>query len=273
MERVRVIAVITNNDSVGESWFGRVMTFPSLRIGTAGWSVPSRYAAQVPAGGSHLERYARRLNAVEINSSFYRPHQRKTYQRWAASVPAGFRFAVKVPKAITHEQRLEDCGALLDRFVAEVAGLGDRLGVLLVQLPPKLGFEQRVADRFFRDLRQRIDAAVACEPRHPSWFMPDINDWLAERGIARVAADPAPVSGAGEPGGWSGLAYYRWHGSPRIYYSDYDGAALVALRKRLDAQRQRGIPIWCVLDNTASGAALGNALTLTARETLTHALG
>jgi uncharacterized protein YecE (DUF72 family) len=249
------------------------MTLSPLRIGTAGWSVPSRYAAQVPAGGSHLERYAQRLNAVEINSSFYRPHQRKTYQRWAASVPAGFRFAVKVPKAMTHERRLDDCGALLDRFVAEVAGLDDRLGVLLVQLPPKLGFEKRVVDRFFRDLRQRIEVPVACEPRHANWFTPDTNEWLAERRVARVAADPAPVSGAGEPGGWNGLAYYRWHGSPRIYYSDYDDAALAALGKRLDAQRQRGIPVWCILDNTASGAALGNALTLTTREEITPALG
>jgi len=249
------------------------VTLSPLWIGTAGWSVPSRYADEVPAGGSHLERYARCLNAVEINSSFYRPHQRKTYQRWAASVPAGFRFAVKVPKAMTHQQRLDDCGALLDRFAAEVAGLGDKLGVLLVQLPPKLKFEKRVADRFFRDLRQRSDAPVACEPRHASWFTPEINEWLAERCVARVAADPAPVTGAGEPGGWNGLAYYRWHGSPRIYYSDYDDAALAALGKRLDALRSRNVPTWCILDNTASGAALGNALALAAREALTPALG
>jgi uncharacterized protein YecE (DUF72 family) len=249
------------------------MTLSPLRIGTAGWSVPSRYAAEVPPDGSHLERYAQRLNAVEINSSFYRPHRRKTYERWAAFVPAGFRFAVKVPKAMTHEQRLADCGELLDRFVSEVSGLRDRLGVLLVQLPPKLAFEKRVANRFFRDLHQRIDVAVACEPRHASWFTPEINDWLAERRVARVAADPAPVAGAGEPGGWNGLAYYRWHGSPRIYYSDYDDSALAALGKRLDAQRQRGVQVWCILDNTALGAAFGNALALTRRDALTPALG
>jgi uncharacterized protein YecE (DUF72 family) len=247
------------------------MSPSSLRIGTAGWSVPSRYVEEVPPDGSHLERYARRLDAVEINSSFYRPHQRKTYERWAQSVPAGFRFSVKVPKAMTHEQRLDDCGALLDRFATEVAGLGDKLGVLLVQLPPKLSVEKRVAGQFFRNLRQRIDVPVACEPRHASWFTPDINGWLAERRIARVAADPAPVAGAGEPGGWNGLAYFRWHGSPRIYYSDYDDAALAALRKRLDEERRRGVRAWCILDNTASGAALGNALKLTARETLTPA--
>jgi uncharacterized protein YecE (DUF72 family) len=89
--------------------------------------------------------------------------------------------------------------------------------------------------------------------------------WLAERRIARVAADPAPVTGAGAPGGWNGLAYCRWHGSPRIYYSDYDAAALTALAARLDADAAHGAEVWCIFDNTAEGAALGNALSLAGR--------
>jgi uncharacterized protein YecE (DUF72 family) len=238
------------------------MNSTNLRIGTAGWSVPSRYITELPPGGSHLERYARRLKAVEINSSFYRPHQRKTYERWEQSVPADFRFSVKLPKAMTHEQSLADCGILLDRFATEVTGLGNKLGVLLVQLPPKLVLKKRVADRFFRDLRERIDAPIACEPRHASWFTPDADGWLSDRRIARVAADPAPVAGAGETGGWDGLAYYRWHGSPRIYYSEYDDAAMKLLKRRLNGKRGRGVPTWCILDNTALGAALGNALAL-----------
>lgn len=241
------------------------MTVSPMRIGTAGWSVPSQYKGDVPAGPSHLERYARRLDAVEINSSFYRPHQRKTYERWARSTPKGFRFSVKVPKGMTHEQGLADCGALLDRFAAEVSGLDGRRGILLVQLPPKLALEKRVAGGFFRGLRKRLDVPVACEPRHASWFTPDANDWLAAAGIARVAADPAKVPEGSDPGGWTGLAYYRWHGSPRIYYSDYDDAALASLGKRLAARRRRGIPTWCIFDNTASGAALGNALMLADR--------
>jgi uncharacterized protein YecE (DUF72 family) len=241
------------------------MTRPPVRIGTAGWNVPSLYLDQVPSGGSHLERYARRLSAVEINSSFYRPHRRTTYQRWAQSVPDGFRFSIKAPKAITHEAGLVDCGALLDRFVDEVTGLGDKLGVLLVQLPPKSVLNKRIADRFFRDLRARIDTDVVLEPRHASWFAPGIDDWLAQRRVARVAADPARPAAAGEPGGWSQLAYYRWHGSPRIYYSDYGAAALAALKRRLEDNRRHASSVWCIFDNTASGAALGNALTLQQR--------
>jgi uncharacterized protein YecE (DUF72 family) len=237
------------------------MTQP-FRIGTAGWNVPSLYLEQVPLGGSHIERYARHLNAVEINSSFHRPHRRATYQRWAQSVPDEFRFSVKVPKSITHEAGLADCDALLDRFADEVTGLGEKLGVLLVQLPPTSVFKRRVANGFFRDLRARIDTDVVLEPRHVSWFAPDVDDWLAERNIARVAADPAPVLDARKPGGRKALAYYRWHGSPRIYYSDYDAAARALLRRRLEEDRARDIAVWCIFDNTAAGAALGNALEL-----------
>ncbi len=239
---------------------------PELRIGTAGWGIASRYAEAFPPGGSHLERYARRLKAVEINSSFYKPHQRKTYERWAASTPADFRFAVKLPKAISHDNALVDCGALLDRFVAEVTGLGDRLGVLLLQLPPKLAFDDVVFDEFLTALRARIATPVALEPRHATWFAAEVDDRLRERRVARVAADPAPVADAGDPGGWNGLAYFRWHGAPRIYYSDYGAAELAALRLRLDRSVQREVPTWCILDNTAAGAALGNALALAPSE-------
>src|ERR1700760_3747408 len=99
----------------------------SRHIGTAGWSIPKAQRERFGAGDSILARYAARLNAVEINSSFYRPHRPATYARWAAAVPQNFRFSVKLPKAITHERRLEDCGDLLDRFVAEVTGLGPKL--------------------------------------------------------------------------------------------------------------------------------------------------
>ncbi|WP_271169838.1 DUF72 domain-containing protein [Hansschlegelia plantiphila] len=231
-----------------------------LFVGTAGWSVASRYADAVPGSGTHLERYARRLNATEIDTSFYRRHQHKTYERWAGATPDGFRFSVKLPRTITHERSLVDCGSLIDAFMADVVGLGGKLAVLLVQLPRSSPPDAAAAGVFFDQLRGASGAAVAFEPRHPGWFAPELDAWLAERRVARVAADPAPAPVAGEPGGWSGLRYYRWHGSPRVYYSDYDDAALVALRARADAGRALGEPTWCVFDNTASGAALGNAL-------------
>ena len=175
--------------------------------------------------------------------------------RWAASVPAGFRFAVKLPRTITQDSRLRDYGDLLDRFLAEASGLGGKLGVLLVQLPPKLAYDESVATAFFRDLA-RANIAIACEPRHPSWFIPNADDTLRQLGVARVAADPPRAPSDGEPGGNRDFAYWRLHGSPRIYYSDYGEEALARLAGRL----QDGD--WCIFDNTAAYHALGNALHL-----------
>jgi uncharacterized protein YecE (DUF72 family) len=83
--------------------------------------------------------------------------------------------------------------------------------------------------------------------------------------VARDAADPPRVVGGDEPGGWGGLAYFRLHGSPRIYYSSYKDEPLEALAEQVRSLRRRRIPTWCIFDNTASGAAAGNALSLVER--------
>jgi uncharacterized protein YecE (DUF72 family) len=225
-------------------------------IGTAGWSIPASHAQAFAGSGTHLARYGMWLKAVEINSSFYRPHQKKTYERWAASVPDDFRFAVKLPRTITQNQRLKDCDDLLTRFVDGSAGLGAKLGVMLVQLPPSLAYDAGVAAAFFQDLRHRTKALIACEPRHATWFTAEVDAALEKLHVARVAADPPRAAGDGDPGGWRGLRYWRLHGSPKIYYSDYDAAAL----KRLAGKLKPGD--WCIFDNTAAFAALGNALSL-----------
>lgn len=225
-------------------------------IGTAGWSIPAQHADGFPSDGSQLERYAARLNAVEINSSFYRPHRRATYERWAAAVPADFRFSAKLPRAITQERRLRDCDDLLARFLDEVSGLGDRLSILLAQLPPSLAYDADIAGHFFQDLAGRTAARIACEPRHASWFTPHVNRVLADLGIMRVAADPPRAPTDGRPGGWTGCAYWRLHGSPQIYYSEYEDSRLEAVAQHLRPGD------WCIFDNTAAFAALGNAQTL-----------
>lgn len=114
-----------------------------------------------------LEKNARVLSAAEINSSFHRPHKRETYERWAASVPGDFAFCVKVPKAISHSARLENAAELLDAFIDQVAGLGSKLHVLLLQLPPSLPFDESVATAFFEQLIHRAGATIGivCEPR------------------------------------------------------------------------------------------------------------
>ncbi|WP_200960183.1 DUF72 domain-containing protein [Pelomonas sp. Root1217] len=232
----------------------------AIYVATAGWSIPARAAAAFPAQGSQLERYAAVVNGVEINSSFYRPHRPQTYERWAASTPEHFRFAVKCPKQITHEARLEGVDDLLARFAGEAGALGDKWAVLLVQLPPSLPFDARVARRFFKQVHAAFRGAVVCEPRHLSWFTAEAEQLLCGCEVARAGVDPAKWPGSSEPGGWPGMHYFRWHGSPRIYWSPYEEAWL---QRRAEAL-PRDVPCWCVFDNTASGAALQDALRLQA---------
>ena len=235
-----------------------------IRIGTAGWSIPREAAPAFPGSGTHLERYAAVLSAAEINSTFYRSHRPATYQRWAASVPADFAFAVKIPKAISHTARLAGAAPLLDAFVREIAGLGDALRVVLLQLPPSFAYHEPTALTFFAALRDRLSDAVeiACEPRHASWFAADAEAALADRRVARVAADPAIAPGGDRPGGWAGLRYRRLHGAPRTYYSPYDAADLAALAMSFAKEDGDQASSWCIFDNTASGAAAANAVAL-----------
>jgi uncharacterized protein YecE (DUF72 family) len=230
-----------------------------LRIGCAGWTIPKQFAAAFPSEGSHLARYAQRFNAVEINSSFDRPHRRPTYERWAASVPNDFAFAVKIPREITHERRLVDVDEPLTTFLDQVHGLGAKLGPLLVQLPPSFQLDAKVVRAYFAALRAQHAGEVVCEPRHATWFTPEGEALLVEFRISRAAADPAVVPDGAMPGGWGGLRYVRLHGAPRVYYSDYSTEQIAAWARQL---RAGSTPAWCILDNTALGHATGNALAL-----------
>jgi uncharacterized protein YecE (DUF72 family) len=240
------------------------LTRHQARIGIAGWSIPREYADRFPAEGSHLERYSQRFSAVEINSSFYRPHRQSTYLRWSSETPEGFAFSLKIPKEITHTRRLVDAEEPLVQFLDESSGLGAKRGPILIQLPPSLRFEVRKVNAFLTLLRDRYNGLAACEPRHPTWFTPEVDRLLGDYEIARVAADPAVVPAASEPGGWSGLVYQRLHGSPKMYYSAYSDESLDHLADTL-ANVPRTVQTWCIFDNTAEGAAIEDAFRLLER--------
>lgn len=231
------------------------------RIGCASWSIDRASAPQFASEGSQLQRYARVMNAVEINSSFYRPHQASTYARWAAEVPDDFRFSVKLPRSITHDHRLKEIDELLARFAGEAGALGAKLGCVLVQLPPSLALDAALADALFDRLATRLRCAIACEARHPSWFAGAATALLQAHRVTRVIADPP----AGQPGPHvptSDTVYARLHGSPRMYYSSYSDAYLDSVAAYLS-----GKDGWVIFDNTASGAALPNALALMKKTT------
>lgn len=236
----------------------------SVLVGCAGWSLPSSCAAHFADGDSALQRYASRFPVVEINSSFYRLHQASTYARWASVVPAGFRFSVKMPQTISHVAGLRGTASVLDPFLDGVQHLGDRLGALLLQLPPRLEYEGRVASALFRALRRRTHVPVACEPRHASWFSAAADALLRAHGIARVAADPARTPGGAVPAGAQNWSYWRLHGHPRVYYSAYEEPALQQLAADAMAHAGSDAPTWVIFDNTAQGHAVPNALRLQA---------
>jgi uncharacterized protein YecE (DUF72 family) len=229
-------------------------------IGTAGWTVATAQAASFPAEGTSLERYAARFGCAEINSSFHRSHRPATWTRWADSVPDSFLFSCKLSKQITHVRKLVDCADLIAPALDEMRLLGDKLAVVLVQLPPSLAFDPTVAEGFFAELRKSWAGGLACEPRHPSWFEPNADTLLVAHEAARVAADPARVPAAAEPGGWGGLVYYRLHGSPVMYRSSYDDGRLGTYAAQMRPHLAK--PLWCIFDNTASSAATGDALRL-----------
>lgn len=237
----------------------------AVRIGLAGWSeAASRYGKLLPAtvlqGATGLRRYAAAFDFVEINSSFYRQVRAETYEKWAGEVPDNFRFSVKMHRLITHYTRLKNAD-LLEDFFGSVSGLGDKLAVVLVQLPPTLVFEKDHADKFFRAMRRIYKGCAVCEPRHASWSETEAQKTLAVHavgpvltGIPSAGNDPLEEAAPKLP------LYFRLHGAPRRYYSAYSTEDLRTLAGFLDGhgQRQR----YVVFDNTAGPAGVRNALEL-----------
>lgn len=227
------------------------------RIGTAGWSVPTGKKKQE----THLHRYSRIFLCAEINSTFYRPHRASTWARWSQETPSFFRFSIKAPKAITHEVKLVDAAPLLEAFFEQIKPMGEKTGPILFQLPPSLSFDLSVAEPFFSLMRKFYQGEVALEPRHTTWFNTSVDKLLKERGIARVAADPAKGNpAAAEPGGDTGLSYYRLHGSPKTYYSNYEEYFLTELASKIKGHDNA----WVIFDNTTLSFACPNALRLQA---------
>ena len=202
--------------------------------------------------------------AHELRNPLAPPHATATYMKWRDSTPVDFRFAVKMPRTITHELELQDAREPFVTFLAQTDGLAEKRGPILVQLPPSLSFDASGVTRFLDVVRTVYKGPMVCEPRHVTWFSPAVASLLDAYGISRVAADPAPVPKATAPAGWPRLAYFRLHGSPRTYWSRYDEIAIATLAATVRSI-STAAEVWCVFDNTASGAAIENAWELRER--------
>ncbi len=226
-----------------------------IYTGTAAWSIPKIAAEHFPEVGTHLERYSKILNAVEINTTFYKDHLPKSFRKWAESTPADFRFSVKLNKRFTHECGLSVDIADLSANLEGISELGEKWRVLLVQFPKSQNFNETLMDRFYKTIRDHFNGVIALEARNLTWMSEESIKLMKKYNVSKVIADPEVCPNFIE----SEISYYRLHGSPEIYKSDYPQSYLDNLyeeMKKLDKE------VWCIFDNTTFGYATQNAVTI-----------
>jgi uncharacterized protein YecE (DUF72 family) len=268
----------------------------TIRVGISGWTYPPWRGVFYPAGLPHrreLGHVAERMNSVEINGSFYSLQRPSSYTAWASAVPEDFEFAVKGGRFITHLKKLVGVEAPLANFFASgVLALGSKLGPVLWQLPPGLGFDSDRLANFFDQLprTQREAAEIAerhdqrlagdrvltvsatpdrplrhaLEVRHESFRSQACFDLLRRHDIALVVAD--------SPGTWpyleevtSSLMYVRLHGHDELYASGYSDEALDAWAERIRGWTALGQDVYTYCDNDAKVRAPYDAIRLLER--------
>ncbi|MCK6428589.1 DUF72 domain-containing protein [Betaproteobacteria bacterium PRO7] len=236
-----------------------------LHIGTSGWTYEgwrADFYAGVPRA-RWLAHYASAFNAVEVNATFYHALKPATFERWCEATPAAFRFCVKAHRWITHVERLVVEPAAITRERDRAAPLGDKLAVVLWQLPQSLHRDLPRLQRFARQLAVWPQPRHAIEFRHASWFDDEVADCLAAHAIAAVQSDAAdwPLW----PAVTTDLAYVRLHGHIATYCSRYSARQLAAWAEKIAAWRRQGRAAWVFFDNTDAGHAPRDALALCKR--------
>lgn len=240
-----------------------------MLVGTSGWSYPHWrggvfYPRELPAARG-LPFYARRFVTVEINSSFYRPPEERRFAAWADATPGGFVFAVKAPRSVTHDLRLEGVRDAIEPFLAATVGLGAKRGPLLVQLPPSFGRRLDVLERFLdglRDLPASEGLRVAVEFRNRSWLVAEVRRALDRRGVALVLADK-PGARTDEPND-AGFVYVRRHGHRGRADGGYPPDAIAADAARIRGFAASGREVFVYYNNDLGGHAVVDALALRA---------
>ncbi len=232
-----------------------------MHVGTSGFSYDGWKGIFYPDSIKSEEMfpfYAREFSTVEINSTFYHLPKETTIDRWRELSPPGFTFAVKGSRYITHRLKLADAGEPLELFYSRVGGLGNKLGVILFQMPPSL----RRDDERLRKFLGMLDAKRrhAIEFRHGSWFDDGVYELLGRFGAAFCCQShprlPETVVRT------AGFVYVRFHGVPRLYASDYSKRELSRWARAIREAAGEKAPIYCYFNNDAEGHAVANARTL-----------
>jgi uncharacterized protein YecE (DUF72 family) len=229
-----------------------------LLIGTSGWQYKDWRPGLYPAGLPQrlwLERYASQFAVVEINNAFYRLPERDTFRQWRERSPDDFVFAVKMSRYLTHIKRLKEPAEPVARFLGRAEALGDKLGPVLLQLPPSLRADAGALDetlsRFPRSVR------VAVEPRHDTWFTDEIRDVLKRHGAALCWADRL---GRPRTPLWhtADFGYLRMHEGRAQPWPRYGRASLSTWLDRIERELP-GVPVYVFFNNDPGGAAVTDA--------------
>jgi uncharacterized protein YecE (DUF72 family) len=235
----------------------------SVRIGTSGWSYDHWGGVLYPHGlrpSERLAHYVAEFDTVELNASFYRWPRESSFSSWQRRLPAGFAMSVKAPRGLTHAKRLHEPEIWVERIVRCWAALGDRRGILLVQLRPDQVRDDARLDWFLGRLPAEVRVAV--ELRHPTWQDHEVLALLARHGAAYVV-----MSGAGLPcvlAATSPIVYVRLHGPDHehLYAGSYSDDDLSWWADRIREWEADGREVWVYFNNDGAGNAVRNARTL-----------
>ncbi len=234
-----------------------------IRIGCSGWNYRHWRSLFYPEGLPQrlwFEHYSATFDTVEINNSFYRLPSADTFDKWRRQAPAGFCYAVKANRFLTQARKLKDCAEPLDRMLAATRLLGDRLGPILYQLPPRFGCNPERLEEFIALLP--ADLTHVFEFRDKSWLSEEILALLDARKVSFCAHD---MAGSATPRWAAGpVAYVRFHGGTGKYVGRYPDEILLGWTDWIVAQAKAERPVWCYFNNDIHGHAIEDALTLRA---------
>jgi uncharacterized protein YecE (DUF72 family) len=234
-------------------------------VGTSGWSYRHWSGIFYPAAvkpARYLEYYLTRFDCVELNSSFYHLPRESTVEGWMQRTPESFRFCPKLSRFVTHQMRLADCDRALEKFFRLFRIMRDRLGPVLIQLPPGLPYDRfRVID-FFHLLREHYhEFQFAMEIRHRSWITDDFFQLLNQFGISFVMADSGDRFPSFEVV-TADFVYLRFHGPEALYASDYSDESLFHYAEKIIRWVENGMMVWVFFNNDFGGYAVTNATRL-----------
>jgi len=233
-----------------------------MRIGCSGWNYRHWRGLFYPEGLPQkrwFDHYAATFDTVEINNSFYRLPSADTFAKWRDQAPPGFCYAVKANRFLTQAKKLKDCAEPLERMLGPFRHLGDRLGPILYQLPPRFRVNLERLEEFIALLPR--DLVHVFEFREKSWLSEEVLALLDARGVSFCAHD---MPGSATPRWAAGpIAYVRFHGATGKYWGRYSDEGLLLWTDWI-VEQARTRPVWCYFNNDIEGHAIQDALTLRA---------